>query len=114
MKALGARVLITEVDPINALQAAMEGYQVVTMEEAASQGHMFVTTTGCCDIITGEHIVQMRNDAIICNIGHFDIEIDVNWLDTKSGAKRQRSNRWWTSIHSRMANRSFCWQKADW
>jgi adenosylhomocysteinase len=88
MKALGARVLITEVDPINALQAAMEGYQVLPMEEAASQGHIFVTTTGCCDIITGEHIVQMKNDAIICNIGHFDIEIDVNWLDTKSGAKK--------------------------
>jgi adenosylhomocysteinase len=88
MKALGARVLITEVDPINALQAAMEGYQVVTMEDAASQGHIFVTTTGCCDIIRSEHILAMRNDAIICNIGHFDIEIDVNWLDTKSGAKK--------------------------
>ena len=88
MKALGARVLVTEVDPINALQAAMEGYQVVTMEDAASQGHIFVTTTGCCDIIRGEHITAMRNDAIICNIGHFDIEIDVNWLDTKSGAKK--------------------------
>ncbi len=88
MKALGARVLVTEVDPINALQAAMEGYQVVTMEDAASQGHIFVTTTGCCDIIRSEHILAMRNDAIICNIGHFDIEIDVNWLDTKSGAKK--------------------------
>jgi adenosylhomocysteinase len=88
MKALGARVLVTEVDPINALQASMEGYQVVTMEDAAPQGHIFVTTTGCCDIIRSEHILAMRNDAIICNIGHFDIEIDVNWLDTKSGAKK--------------------------
>jgi len=88
MRALGARVLITEIDPINALQASMEGFQVVTMEEAAPHGHIFVTTTGCCDIIRGEHITAMRNDAIICNIGHFDIEIDVNWLETKSGAKK--------------------------
>jgi adenosylhomocysteinase len=79
----GARVLVTEVDPINALQAAMEGYQVTTMEEAASQGNIFVTTTGCCDIIRGEHIAQMKNDAIICNIGHFDIEIDVAWLEAQ-------------------------------
>ncbi|MGC4001982.1 MAG: adenosylhomocysteinase [Pirellulales bacterium] len=81
-------MLVTEVDPINALQACMEGYQVVTMEDAAPQGHLFVTTTGCCDIIRGEHFKAMKNDAIVCNIGHFDIEIDVAWLDKESGAKK--------------------------
>ena len=86
----GARVLITEIDPINALQAAMEGFQVVTMEEAAAQGNIFVTTTGCCDIIRGEHIEQMKNDAIICNIGHFDIEIDVAWLEAQVKAGKAK------------------------
>jgi adenosylhomocysteinase len=81
MRSYGARVIVTEIDPINALQAAMEGFEVTTMEEAAPQGNLFVTTTGCCDIIKGEHISQMKNDAIICNIGHFDIEIDVAWLE---------------------------------
>ncbi len=92
MQRYGARVIVTEIDPINALQAAMEGFEVTTMEEAASQGQIFVTTTGCCDIIRGEHIQQMPNDAIICNIGHFDIEIDVAWLQAqvKAGkAKKQ-------------------------
>jgi adenosylhomocysteinase len=83
MRSYGARVIVTEIDPINALQAAMEGFQVTTMEEAASQGQIFVTTTGCCDIIRGEHIAAMKNDAIICNIGHFDIEIDVAWLEAQ-------------------------------
>jgi len=77
---MGARVLVTEIDPINALQACMEGYQVVTMEEAAPIGNIFVTTTGCRDIIRGEHMSVMREDAILSNIGHFDIEIDVAWL----------------------------------
>jgi adenosylhomocysteinase len=86
----GARVLVTEIDPINALQAAMEGFQVVTMEEAAAQGNIFVTTTGCCDIIRGEHIEQMKNDAIICNIGHFDIEIDVAWLEAQVKAGKAK------------------------
>lgn len=80
LRGMGARVFITEVDPINALQAAMEGYSVVTMEDIAPQGQIFVTGTGCCDIIRGEHISVMPEDAIICNIGHFDIEIDVAWL----------------------------------
>ncbi|KAJ3502503.1 hypothetical protein NM208_g16715 [Fusarium decemcellulare] len=77
---MGARVLVTEIDPINALQAAMAGYQVTTMEKAAKVGQIFVTTTGCRDILTGEHFEAMPNDAIVCNIGHFDIEIDVAWL----------------------------------
>ncbi|RPA77170.1 adenosylhomocysteinase [Ascobolus immersus RN42] len=77
---MGARVIVTEIDPINALQAAVSGFQVTTMEEAASQGQIFVTTTGCTDILMGEHFEKMPNDAIVCNIGHFDCEIDVAWL----------------------------------
>ncbi|KAI9851818.1 MAG: S-adenosyl-L-homocysteine hydrolase [Thelocarpon superellum] len=82
---MGARVIVTEIDPINALQAAVSGFQVVTMEEAAPIGQIFVTTTGCRDILTGAHFEVMKNDAIVCNIGHFDIEIDVAWL--KANAK---------------------------
>lgn len=81
LRGLGARVLITEVDPICALQASMEGYQVVTMEEAAPQADIFVTATGCCDIITEAHFKKMKSGAIVCNIGHFDIEIDMAWLN---------------------------------
>lgn len=81
LRGFGARVLVTEIDPINALQAAMEGYEVVTMEEAASQGQIFVTSTGCSGIITSEHFLKMKDDAIICNVGHFDCEIDVAWLN---------------------------------
>ncbi|KAK4636174.1 Adenosylhomocysteinase [Fulvia fulva] len=80
LRSMGARVLVTEIDPINALQAAMTGFQVVTMEEAAPTAQIFVTTTGCRDIIVGKHFEAMREDAIVCNIGHFDIEIDVAWL----------------------------------
>ncbi|TKA24940.1 Adenosylhomocysteinase [Salinomyces thailandicus] len=80
LHAMGARVMVTEIDPINALQAAMAGYEVVTMEEAAPLGQIFVTTTGCRDIIVGKHFSAMREDAIVCNIGHFDIEIDVAWI----------------------------------
>jgi adenosylhomocysteinase len=87
---LGARVLITEIDPINALQAAMEGYEVTTMEEAAPQGHIFVTTTGCCDVIRGQDMERMREDAIVCNIGHFDIEIDVAYLTESKTIKCER------------------------
>ncbi|OMJ13465.1 Adenosylhomocysteinase A [Smittium culicis] len=80
LRGMGAQVWVTEIDPINALQAAMEGYKVTTMEEASKYGNIFVTTTGNRDIITGAHFVEMPNDAIVCNIGHFDIEIDVAWL----------------------------------
>ncbi|KAF7721762.1 S-adenosyl-L-homocysteine hydrolase [Apophysomyces ossiformis] len=80
LRAFGSRVLITEVDPINALQAAMEGFEVTTMEDAVKEAQIFVTTTGCRDIIAGVHFEAMKDDAIVCNIGHFDIEIDVAWL----------------------------------
>ena len=84
----GCRVLVTEIDPINALQAAMEGFEVVTMDEACKEGNLFVTATGCKDIILGPHMEQMANDAIICNIGHFDHEIDVAWLEGEVKAGR--------------------------
>ena len=77
LRALSAQVWVTEIDPINALQAAMEGYKVVTMEWAADKADIFVTTTGNRDIIRHEHMVAMKNEAIVCNIGHFDNEIDV-------------------------------------
>jgi len=77
LRGMGARVLVTEIDPITALQAAMEGYQVVTMDEAASVGDIFITATGCRDIITRKHLDAMKSQAIVCNIGHFDLEIDV-------------------------------------
>ncbi len=81
MRWFGARVLVTEIDPICALQAAMEGYEVTTMEEAASQGDIFVTATGNLDVITGVHMEQMKEGAIICNIGHFDSEIAMHYLE---------------------------------
>lgn len=84
----GCRVLVTEIDPINALQAAMEGFEVTTMENACKEGNLFVTATGNKDIITGQHMVHMAEDAILCNIGHFDTEIDVAWLDAEVAAGR--------------------------
>jgi len=77
LRALSAQVWVTEIDPICALQAAMEGYRVVTMDEAASEADIFVTATGNIDVITYEHMERMKNNAIICNIGHFDSEIDI-------------------------------------
>jgi len=81
LRGFGCRVIITEVDPINALQASMEGYEVTTVEDCVSKCNIFVTTTGCKDILTAKHFVQMKNDAIVCNIGHFDCEIQVQWLE---------------------------------
>ena len=87
MAGLGARVLVTEIDPIVALQAAMEGFQVVTMAEAAPLGDIFVTATGCFDVITGAHMDVMKNQAILCNIGHFDSEIEVKYLENRGDIK---------------------------
>jgi adenosylhomocysteinase len=81
MRSYGARVLVTEIDPINALQASMEGFQVVTMETAAPITDIFVTATGNLDVINGTHFEKMKDDAILCNIGHFDNEIDIAWLE---------------------------------
>jgi len=81
LRGLGARVIITEIDPIIALQAAMEGYQVTTMEKAAPLGDIFVTATGCMGVVRAEHMKVMKDQSILCNIGHFDCEIDIAWLE---------------------------------
>jgi adenosylhomocysteinase len=88
MKTYGARVIVTEIDPICALQAAMEGFEVTTMEDAVSQGNIFVTTTGNKDIIRIDHMEKMKNEAIVCNIGHFDNEIQVEKLFKHPGIQR--------------------------
>ena len=87
MKAYGARVIVTEIDPICALQAAMEGFEVKTVEHALAEGNIFVTCTGNCDIITLEHMERMRDQAIVCNIGHFDNEIQMARLDASAAVK---------------------------
>jgi len=88
LRGQGARVLVTEIDPICALQASMEGYEVLTMEDAAPVGDIFVTTTGCADIICREHMDVMKDQAVVCNIGHFDIEIDVASLNSDHSLKK--------------------------
>ncbi len=88
-RGLGARVLITEIDPICALQASMEGYQVVTMEDAAPEADIFVTATGCMDVIRAEHFQVMKDEAILANIGHFDSEIQVAWLENNKEIKEE-------------------------
>merc|ERR1712088_280969 len=92
LRGFGSRVVVSEVDPINALQASMEGYEVTTIDDVLDRPgpqlpHIFVTTTGCKDIITGKHFEKMRNDSIVCNIGHFDCEIDVAWLEANCAQK---------------------------
>lgn len=87
LRSFGGRVLITEIDPINALQAAMEGYEVTTMDEACKEASIYVTTTGCKDIVRGDHFEQMKDDSIVCNIGHFDCELQVAWLEKNAKQK---------------------------
>ena len=89
MRGFGARVIITEIDPICALQAAMEGYEVKTIEEVAAVGDIFVTATGCCDVISGKHMEMMKDEAIVCNIGHFDSEIDMHYLETSKVCRKE-------------------------
>jgi len=89
MKGCGARVIITEIDPICALQAAMEGFEITTLEKALSIGDLYVTTTGCCNVIRGDHMESMKNEAIVCNIGHFDHEIDMRYLETTPECKKE-------------------------
>jgi adenosylhomocysteinase len=86
LHSFGARVIVTEIDPINALQALMEGFEVNTMDSSIEKAHIVVTTTGCKGIINSSHFLKMKNNIIICNIGHFDCEIDVSWL--KANSKR--------------------------
>ena len=90
MKGLGARVIVTEIDPICALQAAMEGYEVKKMVDAVSEGDIFVTTTGCKDVVTAEYMQQMKDGTIVCNIGHFDVEIQVAELEAVPGIVKEQ------------------------
>ena len=89
MRGFGARVLVTEIDPICALQAAMEGYEVVTVEDALPIADIYVTATGNYHVLTGEHLNNMKDEAIVCNIGHFDNEIDMAWLEKNNCKKMQ-------------------------
>jgi adenosylhomocysteinase len=88
LRGQGARVIVTEIDPICALQAAMEGFQVARLEDVVGSADIFITTTGCYDVITADHMAQMKNKAIVANIGHFDNEIQVDALNTAKGVKR--------------------------
>src|SRR5450631_2917003 len=87
LRGMGARVIVTEIDPINALQAAMEGFEVTTIEDTLGRGDIYVTCTGNCDIITLEHMERMKDQAIVCNIGHFDNEIQMDRLNGSPAAK---------------------------
>jgi adenosylhomocysteinase len=89
LRGLGARVIITEIDPICALQAAMEGYEVKRLETVASIGDIFVTATGCEDVVRAEHMLAMKDEAILCNIGHFDSEIQIAWLEKNPEIKEE-------------------------
>ena len=88
LRGMGARCIITEIDPINALQAAMEGFEVTTVEDTLGRGDIYVTTTGNVDIITLEHMKKMKDQAIVCNIGHFDNEIQMDRLNAEKGVKK--------------------------
>ena len=87
-KGLGARVIVTEVDPVKALEAAMDGFRVMKMADAAPLGDLFVTATGCKDVITADQLLTMKDGAICCNAGHFDVEVDVAWLRANVGEGR--------------------------
>jgi adenosylhomocysteinase len=89
MRAYGARVIVTEIDPICALQAAMEGFEIKPIEEALDEGNIFVTSTGNRDVITLEHLLKMKDQAIVCNIGHFDNEIQVEKLNNAPGVRKE-------------------------
>ncbi|MDQ5987947.1 MAG: Adenosylhomocysteinase [Syntrophus sp. SKADARSKE-3] len=88
MRGFGARVIVTEIDPICALQAAMEGYEVKTLEDVVATADIFITATGCCEVITGKHMEKMKNEAIVCNIGHFDSEIAMHYLENNPKCKK--------------------------
>jgi adenosylhomocysteinase len=89
MRGFGARIVVTEIDPICALQAAMEGYEVKKLEDIVSVADIFITATGCCNVIAGRHMEKMKNEAIVCNIGHFDSEIDMQYLENSRGCKKE-------------------------
>ncbi len=119
LRGLGARVIVTEIDPINALQAAMEGFEVTTVEDTLGRGDIYVTCTGNLDIITFEHMKHMKDQAIVCNIGHFDNEIQMEQLNSAKDVERSTSSRRSISTTSTAASRmaataSLCWLKVGW
>ena len=91
-KGLGAKVIVTEFDPVKALEAMMDGYEVMTMDDAAVFGDLFITATGCKDIITERHFSKLKDGAILCNSGHFNVEVDVSWLDANAEKEEQKPN----------------------
>ena len=113
LRGQGARVIVTEVDPICALQAAMDGYQVATIDDVVATADIFVTATGCFNVITAEHMARMKHQAIVGNIGHFDNEIDMAGLAKLAGRRaRSTSSRRSTSGPSPTATRSSCCPRA--
>jgi adenosylhomocysteinase len=101
LRGLGARVIVTEIDPITALQAAIEGYEVTTIEDTLGRGDIYVTCTGNVDIITLDHMKQMKDQAIVCNIGHFDNEIQMEPLNAYKGAVRENIKPQVDNLHPR-------------
>ena len=91
-KGFGAKVFITEIDPVKALEAMMDGYEVLTMDDAAPIGDLFITATGCKDIITNRHFPKLKDGAILCNAGHFNVEVDVAWLDKNTESRNHKPN----------------------
>ena len=91
-KGFGAQVVITEIDPVKALEAMMDGFDVMTMEDAAKIGDLFITATGCADVITERHFLTLKDGAILCNAGHFNVEVDVAWLDMNVGGEERKPN----------------------
>ena len=115
LRGMGARVVVTEIDPINALQAAMEGFEVTTVEDTLGRGDIYVTCTGNCDIITLEHMQKMKDQAIVCNIGHFDNEIQMDRLNDGEGRQEDQHQAAGGHVHlPRRATASSCWPKAAW
>ena len=91
-KGFGARVIITEVDPVRALEAMMDGFEVMTMDDASLIGDLFITATGCKDIITKRHFGKLKEGAVLCNAGHFNVEVDVGWLDANAEKREHKPN----------------------
>ena len=91
-KGFGAKVIVTEIDPIKALEAMMDGFEVMPMDEAAEIGDLFITATGCADVITKRHFGRMKDGAVLCNAGHFNVEVDVGWLEQNSEKREQKPN----------------------
>ena len=109
---MGAHVIVTEVDPIRALEAAMDGFQVMPIAEAATLGDLFITVTGNIHVIRGEHFAAMKDGAMICNSGHFNVELDLDDLAELAGRHQRRSASSSTSTSWPTAAGSTCWARA--